>query len=73
MDGAGLRVRFDVGAIEALRENENDRGSRRTSYVQAGIMTVDEARAELGLGPGMGEGWGFLGFSAALRTHNSQV
>ncbi len=48
-------MRFDVGAIEALRENENDRGSRRTSYVQAGIMTVDEARAELGLGP-VGEG-----------------
>ena len=52
---AGLRVRFDVGAIEALRENENDRASRRTSYVQAGIMTVDESRAELGLGP-VGEG-----------------
>ena len=47
-------MRFDVGAIEALRENENDRASRRTSYVQAGIMTVDEARAELGL-PGKGE------------------
>ena len=50
-NGAGLRVRFDIGAIEALRENENDRASRPTSYVQAGIMTVDEARAELGLGP----------------------
>ena len=51
----GVRVRFDIGAIEALRENENDRASRRTAYVQAGIMTVDEARAELGL-RGMGEG-----------------
>ena len=50
-----VRVRFDIGAIEALRENENDRASRRTAYVQAGIMTVDEARAELGL-RGMGEG-----------------
>ena len=53
--GERLRVRFDIGAIEALRENENDRASRRTAYVQAGIMTVDEARAELGFGP-MGEG-----------------
>ena len=44
-------MRFDVGAIEALRENENDRASQRTSYMQAGIMTVNEARAELGLGP----------------------
>ena len=52
--GERLRVRFDIGAIEALRENENDRASRRTAYVQAGIMTVDEARAELGL-PGKGE------------------
>ena len=43
-----------IVAIEALRENENDRASRRTAYVQAGIMTVDEARAELGL-PGKGE------------------
>ena len=42
-------MRFDVGAIEALREN--DRASRRTAYVRAGIMTVDEARGELGLGP----------------------
>ena len=54
-NGAGLRVRFDIGAIEALRENENDRASRRTAYVQAGIITIEEARAELGL-PGVGEG-----------------
>ena len=46
----GADVSFDIGAIEALRENENDRATRRTAYVKAGILTVDEARAELGLG-----------------------
>ncbi len=47
--GSGLRVRFDITAIEALRENENDRATRRTAYVRAGILTINEARAELGL------------------------
>ncbi len=50
-NGAGLRVRFDISAIEALRENENDRATRRTAYVRAGIITINEARAELGLPP----------------------
>ena len=45
-----------IVAIEALRENENDRASRRTAYVQAGIMTVDEAR-----GTGARAGGGGLG------------
>ena len=46
-----LRAAFDLGAVESLRENENDRAKRWQTYVSAGIMTVDEVRREMGLGP----------------------
>ena len=46
-----LRAEFDLSAVESLRENENDRAKRRQTYVGAGIMTVDEVRREMGLGP----------------------
>ena len=46
-----LHMEFDLGAVEALRESENDKARRRQTYVNAGIMTVDEVRAEMGMGP----------------------
>ena len=51
LGGPSLFVEFDVSGIEALRESENDRASRRKTYVAAGIMTVDEVRAEMNLPP----------------------
>ncbi len=42
-------VEFDLSAVEALRESENDKAKRRSTYVSAGIMTVDEVRAEMNL------------------------
>jgi len=50
-----LFVEFDIGAIEALRENENDKAKRRQTYVNSGIMTVDEVRSEMNL-PLLGSG-----------------
>ena len=47
----GLLVEFDLSGIEALRDSENDRARRRKTYVDAGIMTADEARQEMGLPP----------------------
>ena len=46
-----LHVEFDLAAIEALRESENDKARRRQTYVSAGIMTVDEVRQEMNLPP----------------------
>ena len=46
-----LFVEFDLGDVDAMRENENDRASRRRQYVAAGIMTINEARRELSLPP----------------------
>ena len=54
-DGAGLFVEFDTSVVEALQESEDDKASRRQKYVTAGIMTVDEVRAEMNL-PGLGGG-----------------
>jgi HK97 family phage portal protein len=47
----GLFLEFDLGAIEALRENENDKAGRRRTYVSSGIMTVNEVRGEKNLPP----------------------
>ena len=46
-----LVVDFDLTHVEALRENENDRARRRQIYVSAGIMSVDEVRADMNLPP----------------------
>ena len=54
-DGAGLFVEFDTSVVEALQESEDDKASRCQKYVTAGIMTVDEVRAEMNL-PGLGGG-----------------
>ena len=48
-DGS-LMAEFDTSSIEALRESESERARRIQIYVSEGIMTPDEARAELGLG-----------------------
>ena len=50
-----LMAVFDTSSIEALRESESERARRIQIYVSEGIMTPDEARAELGLGPHPGE------------------
>ncbi|NQW16787.1 MAG: phage portal protein [Chloroflexi bacterium] len=46
-----LRVSFDVSTIDALKESETQRVERVVSLVNAGILTVDEARAGEGLKP----------------------
>lgn len=51
-----LLAEFDTSSIEALRESESERARRIQIYVSEGIMTPEEARAELGLGPHPGEG-----------------
>jgi hypothetical protein len=46
-----LFVQFDLSAVEALQESENDKAKRRELYVNAGIMTVNEVRQEMNLPP----------------------
>ena len=48
----GAEVAFDLSVVEALGETESERTRRHVALVNAGIMTVDEARAERGLGAG---------------------
>ena len=59
-----LLAEFDTSSIEALRESESERARRIQIYVSEGIMTPEEARAELGLGPHPGE-------SRSARTGDS--
>ena len=47
-----LTAEFDTSSIEALRESESERARRMQIYVSSGIMTVDEARSQLGLPAG---------------------
>ena len=47
-----LTAEFDTTQIEGLRESESERAKRIQIYVSEGIMTTEEARAEIGLGPG---------------------
>ena len=61
---SSLMAEFDTSSIEALRESESERARRIQIYVSEGIMTPDEARAELGLGPHPGE-------SGSTRTGES--
>ncbi len=49
--GVERRVEFDVSEIEALKESENDRVERQVKLVGAGVLSVDEVRAEHNLGP----------------------
>ena len=61
-----LMAEFDTSSIEASRESESERAKRIQIYVSEGIMTPDEARAELGLGPHPGE-------SGSTRSGSSRV
>lgn len=44
-----LVVRFNLSDVEAIQESQSDRADRLATLVGAGIMTVDEARGELGV------------------------
>ena len=46
-----LAVEFDLSGVEALKESEENKAKRRSIYVKAGIMTVDEVRREMNLPP----------------------
>ncbi len=47
--GEQLEVRFDLSGIEAVQESQSEKAERVSGLVERGIMTVEEARAELGL------------------------
>ena len=47
--GENLEIGFDLSDIEAVQESQSEKAERLGSLVQSGIMTVEEARAELGL------------------------
>ena len=47
--GENLEIRFDLSDIEAVQESQSEKAERLGSLVESGIMTVEEARAELGL------------------------
>lgn len=51
LDTAGLFVEFDLAAVEALQESQNERANRLQGYVKAGVMTINEVRRELNLPP----------------------
>ena len=46
-----LTLEFDLSGVEALKESEENKAKRRSIYVKAGIMTVDEVRREMNLPP----------------------
>ena len=47
--GDRLVVRIDLTEIEAVQESESEKAERLSKLVKDGIMTVEEARVELGL------------------------
>ena len=47
--GESLEIRFDLSDIEAVQESQSEKAERLGGLVESGIMTVEEARAELGL------------------------
>ena len=44
-----LLVSFNLSDVEAVQESQSDRAERLATLVGAGIMSVDEARGELGV------------------------
>ena len=44
-----LEVRFDLTQIEAIQESQSDRAARLTNLVASGVISVQEARRDLGL------------------------
>ena len=49
LGGERLEIKFDLSDIEAVQESQSEKAERLGSLVESGIMTVEEARAELGL------------------------
>ena len=47
--GETLEIKFDLTDIEAVQESQSEKAERLVNLVQAGIMTAEEARAEMGL------------------------
>ena len=47
--GETLEIKFDLTDIEAVQESQSEKAERVVNLVQGGIMTVEEARAEIGL------------------------
>lgn len=47
--GEKLEIRFDLSDIEAVQESQSEKAERLSGLVKHGIMTVEEARGELGL------------------------
>lgn len=48
---AGIEVRFDLDAIEALGENDLEAAKTASEWAKTGAVTVDEVRRRLGLPP----------------------
>ena len=48
-EGERLEIKFGLSDIEAAQESQSEQAERLGSLVESGIMTVEEARAELGL------------------------
>jgi phage portal protein BeeE len=49
VDAHDTRVEFDLSVVEALGETEPERTKRQVALVAAGIISVEEARAERGM------------------------
>jgi len=49
--GDRLNVYWDFSAVNALQENRNEQWARAQLGVQGGFVTINEARAEIGLEP----------------------
>lgn len=48
--GEGLRLKYDIDAIPALAGRKRAQMEKNVGFVQAGVMTINEARADVGLG-----------------------
>jgi hypothetical protein len=44
-----LSVEFDLSAIEALQEDENNRVQRESALLDRGVLTINEVRRERNL------------------------
>ena len=49
--GGDIEVGFDTGAVRALQEDLNAKGTRVEGLLKAGAITVDEARSAMGFDP----------------------
>lgn len=51
MSERGVSVSFDIDDVRALQDDQNAKAVRLKTYVDAGILDIDEARAEIGHEP----------------------